>query len=313
MALLVFAHLIRYFSQNSFVTLLVSALIAGTAIAIAGPLMSGFIKQHFAKKMGIAIALYSVSISLGASLAVALTIPIINISGGEWETGLAAWGFLALLAFLIMAIFLPKSSAVQQLKSIDLKLPLNSINAWLLTLFFAAQAGIFYALSTWLVAHYELGGFTATQASVFTSIFMGSGMIGALVIPLVASRMAKRKWLIVGVTMTTTLLLFSITWYPQHYPMIIISLLGITASGTFALALSLPVLETDSPQAASQLSSMMSFFGYILGGITPSLIGIGRDITLNFEWPFTFLTLLSACMVIIAIFLPNAPNSNPNQ
>lgn len=307
MAILTLAFFIRYFSQDSFTLLLASAFIAGSAIAIAGPLMSGFIKQHFPNKVSIAVAIYSVSISLGASIAVALTIPIINMSDGSWEVGLAAWGFLALIAFIVLVVFLPKSIVKPSSLPSHQKLPLHSFKAWLLTVFFAAQAGIFYALSTWIVAHYEQVGFDTVTASMFASAFMGSGIIGALTLPLLSTRVKDRRKLIAGVTMTSTLLLLSITWAPEWHPIIVLSLLGITTSGTFALALALPVLESDSPQSAAQLSSMMSFFGYILGGITPSLIGIGRDMTHSFEWPFTFLTLLSISMVIIALFLPNAP------
>lgn len=310
MAILTLAFLLRYFSQSSFTILLTSAFIAGSAIAIAGPLMSGFIKQHFANKMASAVAIYSVSISLGASIAVALTIPIINVSGGAWHFGLAIWGVLAVVAFIVLAVFLPKATGKASTLLNHQKVPLRSLKAWLLTLFFAAQAGIFYALSTWIVAHYEQVGFSTDQASIFAGAFMGSGMIGALVIPLLSTRVADRRKLIAGVTMSSTLLLLSLTWSPQWYPLIVLSLLGITTSGTFALALALPVLETDSPHAASQLSSMMSFFGYLLGGIMPSLIGIGRDITQSFAWPFTFLTLLSLSMVIIALFLPNATTKN---
>ena len=59
---------------------------------------------------------------------------------------------------------------------------------------------------------------------------------------------------------------------------------------------------------------MMSSLGYIVGGLTPSLIGIGRDMTHSFEWPFTFLAVMSIAMVVIAIFLPNAPaQKNTNK
>lgn len=308
MALLVVAFSIRYFSQYSFTLLLVSAFIAGMAIAIAGPLMSGFIKQYFARQITVAITIYSVSISLGASLAVALTIPIIKINSDHWERGLAAWGLLALVAFLALLIFMPKSTSSHQPVYQYQKLPFHSLRAWLLTAFFAAQSGVFYALSTWLVAHFQQAGFDNIKASMLASAFMASGIVGALTLPLLAARVTKRNRLIGGVTMTSTLLILSIAWLPQWHPIVVVSLLGISTSGTFALALALPVMESSSPQSASQLSSMMSSFGYIVGGITPALVGIGRDVTDSFQWPLTFLSALSFSMVIIALFLRNKPS-----
>lgn len=308
MALLFAALSIRYFSQYSFSLLLISAFIAGVAIAIAGPLMSGFIKQYFARHITLAITIYSVSISVGASLAVALTIPIIKLNNDHWERGLAAWGLLALVAFLMLLIFMPKSSSNNQPAYTHQKLPLDSFRAWLLTGFFAAQSGVFYALSTWLVAHFQHAGFDTIKASMLASSFMASGIIGAFALPLLAARVANRNILIAGVTLSSTFLILCIAWQPQWQPILIVSLLGITTSGTFALALALPVMESDSPQSASQLSSMMSSFGYIVGGVTPSLVGIGRDITHSFEWPMTFLSVLSFSMVIIALFLQNKPS-----
>ncbi len=307
MGLLGIALGLRYYSQHSFVFLLFSAFLAGVAIALAGPLMSGFIKQHFSKHMGFTIAVYSVSITAGALIAVAFTIPIVNIADGHWERGLASWGLLAFFTFLFLIIFLPKQKKESKISSVHHKLPLRSPRAWLLTAFFAAQAGVFYALATWLVAHFEVAGFTPVDASLFASAFMGCGILGALVLPILASRVSNHSWLIAGVTSGTTILILSMAWQPQWHPMLVVSCLGISTSGTFALALALPVLESETPQAASQLSSMMSSFGYIIGGITPSLIGIGRDITQSFAGPFSFLALLSIAMVVIAIVLPKAP------
>lgn len=310
MAVLTVALLLRHFSQHSFALLLLSAVLAGTAIAIAGPLMSGFIKQHFARHMGFAIAIYSVSITIGAALAVALTLPIISTFGGEWHYGLSSWGWLALATFLLLIIFLPKSTSPKLDKSILKKLPLHSFKAWLLTGFFAAQAGVFYALATWMVAHFEHVDFSISRASIMASVFMGSGILGALIMPLIAARTAKRSLLIAAVTFITTLLILAITWLPQFNPLVLVSILGVTTSGTFALALALPVLETDTPHEASQLSSMMSSFGYIIGGVTPALVGIGKDITGSYEWSFTFLAALSFCMVVIALFLPNVSKNH---
>jgi CP family cyanate transporter-like MFS transporter len=308
MALLVVAFAIRYFSQYSFTLLLVSALVAGIGIAIAGPLMSGFIKQYFSRHITLAITVYSVSVCVGASLAVALTTPIIQMTNNHWEHGLAVWGLLALAAFCVLLIYMPKASITNKPEYTQQKLPLHSFRAWLLTCFFAAQSGVFYALSTWLVSHLQQAGFDNINASMLASAFMASGIIGAFALPLLAARVANHNILIAAVTLSSTFLILCIAWQPQWHPILIVSLLGITTSGTFALALALPVMESDSPQSASQLSSMMSSFGYIVGGVTPSLVGIGRDITHSFEWPMTFLSILSFSMVIIALFLRNKPN-----
>ena len=58
------ALVLRLVSHSS--TILVgSAVLLGAAIAIAGPLLSGFIKRHFAGRMGQVLAWYSLSMAIG--------------------------------------------------------------------------------------------------------------------------------------------------------------------------------------------------------------------------------------------------------
>ena len=94
-------------------------------------------------------------------------------------------------------------------------LPLRSRQAWLLTFFFACQAGIFYALSTWLVARYEQAGVSALQASGYASLFMSFGIMGAFLLPLLVGRVNDRRWLLMAVTATSMLSILLIAWQPD--------------------------------------------------------------------------------------------------
>lgn len=308
LALLTVALFVRTFSEQSAIWLLLSAFGAGVAIALAGPLMSSFIKQHFARRIGAVIAAYSVSLTAGASLAVVLTLPLSAALGGRWGWALASWALLALLALLVWCWVVPMPA--RQANSIvrSEPLPLRSRRAWLLTAFFAAQSGVFYTLATWLVAHYEQTGIPVLRASGYASLFMSFGIVGAFLLPLLASRVRNRRWLIAAVTSCSTLAILLIAWWPEWLPWLVTSVLGVTTAGTFALALALPVLETNTPAESSSLTSMMSSAGYLLGGGVPSLIGIGRDLTASYALPFTLLAGLSASMVVIALILPVAPS-----
>ncbi len=56
--------------------LLTSAFLLGIGIAIAGPLLSGFIKKKFPNRIGLMIGIYSVGMGTGASLSAGLTVPL---------------------------------------------------------------------------------------------------------------------------------------------------------------------------------------------------------------------------------------------
>lgn len=58
-------------SADSVAILVISALIGGIGISLAGPLLSGFIKKYFPTKPGI-VSIYSASMTFGAAMASAL-------------------------------------------------------------------------------------------------------------------------------------------------------------------------------------------------------------------------------------------------
>ena len=303
---------LRAFSDSHVGWLLLSAFGAGISIAIAGPLMSGFIKQHFSHNMGLVIAAYSVSLTAGAAIAVVATLPLTAAMGGHWSWALASWALLAVGALIVWCCAVPMPARHANRAAAAEPLPLRSRQAWLFTLFFGCQSGIFYALSTWIVARYEQVGVSASQASGYASLFMGFGIVGAFLLPLLVGRVQDRRWLLMGVTATSMVSIMLIAWQPGWMPWLVNSIIGTTSAGTFALVLALPVLETDNPGQAASLTSMMSCVGYLLGGGVPALVGIGRDLTGGYALPFTLLAGLAGVMVIISFLLAAAPQATTN-
>lgn len=304
--LLSVALVLRAFSHHSAVWLLTSAFAAGVSIAIAGPLMSGFIKQHFKRHMSLIIAAYSISVTAGAALAVVATLPLTAVLAGRWSWALSSWAVLSLLALAVWQLAVPTPTPRANNAARAEPLPLRSRQAWLFTLFFACQSGVFYALSTWLVARFEQAGVAPLQASGFASLFMGFGIVGAFLVPLLLDKVNDRRRLLFAVSLLSTLTILLIAWNPLWFPSLVTSMLGIASAGSFALVLALPVLETENPRQAASLTSMMLCVGYLLGGCVPSLTGIGRDLTLGYELPFTLLAGLSAAMTVIALALPSS-------
>src|SRR3546814_21190774 len=57
---------------------------------------------------------------------------------------------------------------------------------------FALQAGLFYALATWLVARYHEVGYSLLQSNAFFSGFMLIGLPSAFAMPWLAQRLGNR-------------------------------------------------------------------------------------------------------------------------
>ncbi len=100
LALIGLALSLRLFGLEAWV-LIGSAGLLGAGVAVAGPLLSGFIKRHFSQRMGPMGAWYSLSMTIGGTAGVVLTAPLNDWLGGRWHWALAFWMVPAVLAVAV--------------------------------------------------------------------------------------------------------------------------------------------------------------------------------------------------------------------
>ncbi len=298
--LLIAAALILRLLAEQPVVLIGSAAVVGTGIAIAGPLLSGYIKRHFLERIGQTAAWYSLSMAIGGTLGVVLTAPVTQLLGERWTLGLAFWALPALLALLLWMRLPSRAEPGTEQRA---GLPWHEPRAWLVSVYFALQAGLFYALATWLVARYHEAGFSLLQSNAFFSGFMLIGLPSAFAMPWLAQRFGRRHLLMAGCGVLATACLAAIALRPGWQPLLVCMLLGVALNGTFSLALVLPMYEAGSPLAVSRLTAMMLCTGYSLACLSPVLSGLGRDLAGDYRTPFLVLAAMAACMSVLALRL----------
>jgi len=301
MALIGGALLLRLASHNS-VVLIGSAVFVGAGIAVAGPLLSGFIKRHFVGKVGRVVAWYSLSMTIGGAGGAVLTGPMTGLLDERWHWGLAIWAVPALVAVLLW-LWVPNKQEDPAEVGSGGGLPWREPRAWVITGFFAIQAGLFYTLTTWLTARYHEVGFDASQSNTLFSSFMMIGLPSAFVLPWLAQRYDNRAQLLLVCAITSSLCLGMISFMPQLLPQVVALLLGFALSGSFALSLVLPMYEVNTPLAVSRWTAMMLCAGYSISSFTPILTGLVRDLTGSYQVPFIVLTGLAASMIVLAVLL----------
>jgi CP family cyanate transporter-like MFS transporter len=293
------ALLLRLFGKNAPVLISTAAMV-GAGIAVAGPLLSGFIKRYFLEQMGKIAAYYSLSMAVGGTIGVVLTAPAAEWLGQRWTWGLALWAIPAVLALLIWWRLPNQPEPAVESRT---GLPWREPRAWLVSIYFALQAGLFYALATWLVARYHEVGFSLLQSNAFFSGFMLIGLPSAFIMPWLAQRFGRRHLLMACCGVLATVCLLVIAWLPQVNPLLVCMLLGIALNGTFSMSLVLPMYEASTPLAVSRLTAMMLCTGYCLACFTPVLTGLGRDIAGDYREPFLVLATMSAAMSLLALRL----------
>ncbi|WP_313110097.1 MFS transporter, partial [Stutzerimonas nitrititolerans] len=88
MGLICVALALRLFGDNALLLIFTAGMV-GAGIAIAGPLLSGFIKRYFLSRMGKTAAFYSLSMAIGGTIGVVLTAPATTVLDDRWTAGLA--------------------------------------------------------------------------------------------------------------------------------------------------------------------------------------------------------------------------------
>jgi CP family cyanate transporter-like MFS transporter len=301
MALIGSALVVRLASHNA-VVLIGSAVFVGAGIAVAGPLLSGFIKRHFASKAGRVVAWYSLSMTIGGAGGAVLTGPLTSLLGEQWHWGLAFWAIPAVLAVLLW-LWVPNKHEDPAEVGSGGGLPWREPRAWIITGFFAIQAGLFYTLTTWLTARYHEVGFDTTLSNTLFSSYMMVGLPSAFILPWLAQRYDNRAQLLLICAVSSSVSLGMIAFMPQVLPQVWAVLLGFALSGSFALSLVLPMYEVNTPLAVSRWTAMMLCAGYSISSFTPILTGLVRDLTGSYQVPFIVLTGLAASMIVLAWLL----------
>jgi len=296
-----FATCMRAFT-SSISTLFASSLFIGIGIALAGPLLSGFIKEKFPTKIGLMIGIYSVGMGTGASLSAGLTIPLQHVLKDDWNMALAFWGVLTIIAIIFWYPVMKQKKNTSTQNKKNNSLPLRNTKAWLFTIFFGLQSGIFYSITTWLAPANQSMGVSGEQAGTLITVFTVVQMICSFLIPTLADIYKNRALWLLG-SICFVLVGLSLMIYPLTTPWIPSILLGIGLGGVFPLALMLPLYETKTSEDASAWTAMMQSGGYIIGGFIPVLAGIARDYFDGYTQVFIIMALLSLILFLLTLVM----------
>ncbi|MEW9184238.1 MFS transporter [Bacillus mycoides] len=296
-----FATCMRAFT-SSISTLFASSLFIGIGIALAGPLLSGFIKEKFPTKIGLMIGIYSVGMGTGASLSAGLTIPLQHVLKDDWNMALAFWGVLTIIAIIFWYPVMKRKKNTSTQNKKNNSLPLRNKKAWLFTIFFGLQSGIFYSITTWLAPANQSMGVSGEQAGTLITVFTVVQMICSFLIPTLADIYKNRALWLLG-SICFVLVGLSLMIYPLTTPWTPSILLGIGLGGVFPLALMLPLYETKTSEDASAWTAMMQSGGYIMGGFIPVLSGIARDYFDGYTQIFIIMALLSLILFMLTLVM----------
>jgi len=283
---------------GSVAPLFAGCALAGLAVAIAQAVLPVLIRVRHPHRTGMLTGAYSMSLTLGATLAAALAVPLEELLG-SWEASLAAWTLPALLA---AAVWMP--AALRPGTTVRGSSPpglWGNRLAWNVSLFMGVQSMAFYAGLSWIPTVLEDDGFSAGSAGALQALGFVVQLVPAFAVPVLAARSDNQigvlLW-IVGLQLVGVAGLLLATDLAAVW----IVLFGIGQGGALGLGLILPVLRGGDAASVAALTAMSLCVGYIVAAAGPWLLGAVHDAAGG--WTLALLVLAAICLLELAPGLP---------
>ena len=315
MAAIATGLLVRPYVGSTAAFLLASGLALG-GIAVSNVLMPVIVKRWFPDRVGSMTGLYSMALALGTASAAAVTVPVTDALGGDWQAGLAVWAALAAAAALPWLAFVrdrggasgasgapepsqgdgrPEERPAGQTPALRIT---RSRTAWALAVFFGLQATGAYITMGWMAQIFRDAGVSAGRAGMLVAVTMVMGVPLAFVIPRIAARLPRQGPIVVGLGVSGLLGYAGLWFAPAAGAWAWAVLLGI-ANCAFPLALTMVGMRARTGPGVAQLSAFAQSTGYLISIPGPLLVGVLYQHSGGWGLP---IALMAALMVPQMVF-----------
>ncbi|MGY1584460.1 CynX/NimT family MFS transporter [Streptomyces sp. MN13] len=283
MAAIAAGLLIRPFTGGTPGFLAASAL-ALMGIAVSNVLMPVIVKRWFPDRVGSMTGAYSMALALGTSTAAAVTVPVTDALGGDWQAGLAVWAALAAAAVLPWLPVLRDRGAASGAGQADpaaapgeaqapaLRIT-RSRTAWALAAFFGLQATAAYITMGWMAQIFRDAGVPAGTAGLLLAVTMVMGVPLAFVIPRLATRLPHQGPIVLALGVCGLAGYAGLYLAPAGGAWAWAVLLGVS-NCAFPLALTMVGMRARSGPGVAQLSAFAQSTGYLISIPGPLLVGV---------------------------------------
>ncbi|WP_322023850.1 MFS transporter [Burkholderia sp. BCC1977] len=304
-ALIGLASVSRLGAQHAWL-LLASACCAGIGIAMVQALLPGFVKAHFATRIGGAMGVYSTSIMGGAVLA-SVVAPFAAARWG-WLAALAGWALPAAVAVLAWPLTsrggdAPASGSMSA--SVSPARPSRSPRAWRLAVFFGIATGAYTLVLAWLPPYYMRLGWSPTAAGSLLGGVTLAEVVAGLAISATIDRVPDRRPALHAAIASLLVGLLVMLAAPEALALPAALLLGAGIGALFPLSLIVTVDHAATPADAASLTGFVQGVGYLIAGLFPFAAGVVRQHLADLSPAWVAMACL--CVVLFALAAGFAP------
>lgn len=271
-------------------------LVASTVLALAGigaanVVIVPLVKAWFPDRIALWTSLYLILMQTGQFVAPLLAVPVAEATSWRFSVGIwAGPAALAAVVWLVLATRLPADHHAPAATAGSGARPRigRSSTVWGLVVLFAAISLSNYGIITWVPAVLTDAGGSAALGGTMVALYSAWGMVAALVVPHLATRMANPFVVVVVCAVVLVAGYLGLLLSPLDGTVLWMCALGIGVS-TFPLCMTLINRRTRTPQSASAVSGFVQGIGYGLACFGPIGLGLLREATGSWSVPLLVL------------------------
>lgn len=291
LAMTALSLVLRAFAPNSAV-LILSTVLALAGIGAANVVVVPLVKAWFADRLALWTSLYLILMQTGQFLAPLIAVPL--AVGATWRVSVGMWAApaaVAAVAWFVLAITLPADGHhVVAAAATTERAPTiaRSSTVWGLMVLFAMLSLSNYAIITWLPSVLTDAGGSAELGGTMVALYSAWGMVAALVVPQLATRMANPFIVVVICAIALIVGYVGLLLSPVAGTLAWVCALGIGVS-TFPLCMTLINRRTRTSQIASAVSGFVQGIGYAIACVGPIGLGLLHEATGSWTIPLLVL------------------------
>lgn len=284
-------------------------LVAGTVLGMSGlavcnVAMPSFIREHFADRTSLMTALYTVTMTTGATVTAVVVVPLAQVLGSP-SAGVGAIGILgvaAFLGFVPVALHAHRNSVRGTSAHVSPWPLLRTRKGVLLTATFTLQALLAYALLSWFPYMLTTMGLSAAESGLMFGLMQLVSVPAGMVLIAVGSRprMLRPAFYLVSVTMLIGVAALLVL--PVSLAAVPAVLLGF-GLGIFPLVMVMISRSGRDTAETTALSTLAQSTGYLLATVGPFGMGLLHSATGGWTLPLALLLAIALAQIVVVHLL----------
>lgn len=298
LALLAGGLLVRGIASTGMLVL--GTVIGMSGLAVCNVALPALIHRHFPTKTALITALYTFSMTAGATASSVAMVPLAQQLGSP-SLGIAALGILsvvALLAFLPLVLRMHRSAGAPAAEPVSPWRLLRTRKGALLTAAFTLQALLAYGIMSWFAYILTDRGLNATDSGLQFGLMQLVSVPAGSILIAIGSRPARLKLAFYLSTLSMVAGLTALILLPADLAAVSGAFTGL-GLGIFPLIMVMISRSGTTTTETTALSTLAQSVGYLLATAGPFGMGLLRSATGGWTLPLVLLLAIAVAQVVV--------------